>query len=44
MKSNNDYSGQGYLLPEYYSAWANYFVKYDSISLPCRIPIFLLFA
>ncbi len=39
MKSNNDYSGQGYLLPEYYSAWANYFVKYGSIC-PCIYPLF----
>ena len=28
MKSNNDYKGKGYLLPEYYQAWANYFVKF----------------
>ena len=28
MKSNNDYIGEGYLLPEYYQAWANYFVKF----------------
>ena len=28
MKSNNDYKGQGYLLPEYYQAWADYFVKF----------------
>ena len=27
MKSNNDFSGQGYLLPENYQPWANYFVK-----------------
>ena len=28
MKSNNHLNGQGYLLPEYYQAWANYFVKF----------------
>ena len=28
MKSNNDYSGQGYLLREYYQAWADYFVRF----------------
>ena len=28
MKSNNDVIGQGYLLPEYYDAWARYFVKF----------------
>jgi glucosylceramidase len=28
MKSNNDLIGQGFLLPEYYQAWANYFVKF----------------
>ena len=28
MKSNNDYKGEGYLLPEYYQAWADYFVKF----------------
>ncbi|XP_023343121.1 glucosylceramidase [Eurytemora carolleeae] len=28
MKSNNALNGQGYLLPEYYSAWANYFIKF----------------
>ena len=27
MKSNNDYIGVGYLLPEYYESWANYFVR-----------------
>jgi len=27
MKSNNDYIGQGYLLPEYYQVWADYFVR-----------------
>ena len=28
MKSNNEFYGQGYLLEEYYQAWADYFVKY----------------
>eukprot|EP00094_Tigriopus_californicus_P008405 TCALIF_08098-PB protein Name:"Similar to Gba Glucosylceramidase (Mus musculus)" AED:0.13 eAED:0.13 QI:29/0.92/0.8/1/0.92/0.93/15/0/1019 len=28
MKTNNDYTGIGYLKTEYYSAWANYFVKF----------------
>ena len=28
MKSNNNLIGEGYLLPEYYQAWANYFVKF----------------
>lgn len=28
MKSNNDYVGYSHLLPEYYQAWANYFVKF----------------
>ena len=28
MKSNNDYSGQGFLLPEYYQPWADYFVRF----------------
>ena len=28
MKSNNAINGSGYLLPEYYQSWANYFVKY----------------
>ena len=28
MKSNHEVNGKGYLLPEYYSAWANYFVKF----------------
>ena len=27
IKSNKALTGQGYLLPEYYQAWANYFVK-----------------
>ena len=31
MKSNNDYAGQGYLLPEYYQAWADYFVKFLNV-------------
>jgi len=28
MKSNNALNGMGYLLPEYYQSWANYFVKF----------------
>ena len=28
MKSNNLVYGEGYLLPEYYESWANYFVKF----------------
>jgi len=28
MKSNNEFYGQGYLLEEYYQAWADYFVKF----------------
>ena len=28
MKSNKALTGQGYLLPEYYQAWANYFIKF----------------
>jgi len=28
MKSNNALNGEGYLLPEYYQAWANYYVKF----------------
>ena len=28
MKSNNQLNGKGYLLPEYYQAWANYFAKF----------------
>ena len=28
MKSNNALNGQGYLLPEYYQAWADYYVKF----------------
>merc|ERR1711963_1313466 len=28
MKSNNHLNGQGFLLPEYYQAWANYFIKF----------------
>ena len=28
MKSNKNLIGQGYLLPEYYPSWANYFVKF----------------
>ena len=28
MKSNGELTGQGYLLPEYYSTWANYFIKF----------------
>ena len=28
MKSNNALNGIGYLLPEYYQPWANYFVKF----------------
>ena len=31
MKSNNDYAGQGYLLPEFYLAWADYFVKFLNV-------------
>ena len=27
MKSNNAFSGQGYLLQEYYQVWADYFVR-----------------
>ena len=27
MKSNNDLIGLGYLLPEYYQVWADYFVR-----------------
>merc|ERR1719495_1050525 len=28
MKSNNALNGQGYLLPEYYQTWADYYVKF----------------
>lgn len=28
MKSNNAINGEGYLLEEYYEAWANYFIKF----------------
>ena len=28
MKSNDALNGKGYLLPEYYQSWANYFVKF----------------
>ncbi len=28
MKSNNDFAGLGYLLPENYGPWADYFVKF----------------
>lgn len=28
MKSNNALNGQGYLLPEYYQQWADYYVKF----------------
>ena len=28
MKSNHEANGLGYLLPEYYQVWANYFVKF----------------
>ena len=28
MKSNHEVNGKGYLLPKYYSAWANYFIKF----------------
>ena len=28
MKSSNAFNGQGYLLPEYYQVWADYFVRY----------------
>ena len=28
MKSNGELTGQGYLLPEYYPTWANYFIKF----------------
>ena len=28
MKDNNDYSGQGHLLPNLYGVWAEYFVKF----------------
>ena len=28
MKSNNALNGQGYLLPEYYQVWADYYVKF----------------
>lgn len=28
MKSNNALNGQGYLLPEFYQAWADYFVRF----------------
>ena len=28
MKSNHEVNGKGYLLPEYYQPWANYFVKF----------------
>lgn len=28
MKSNNDLIGKGYLMPQYYQSWANYFVKF----------------
>eukprot|EP00095_Tigriopus_kingsejongensis_P004043 maker-scaffold5_size1054832-snap-gene-5.13 protein:Tk04043 transcript:maker-scaffold5_size1054832-snap-gene-5.13-mRNA-1 annotation:"hypothetical protein LOTGIDRAFT_158016" len=28
MKSNNDYVGFSHLLPEYYDAWSNYFIKF----------------
>ena len=29
MKSNNKLYGKGYLLPEYYQVWAEYFVRYN---------------
>ena len=28
MKSNHEVNGKGFLLPEFYPAWANYFVKF----------------
>lgn len=28
MKTNNFYSGIGLLLPKYYQAWANYYVRF----------------
>ena len=28
MKSNNALNKQGYLLPEYYQVWADYYVKF----------------
>lgn len=28
MKSNNELIGKGYLLPQYYETWANYFVRF----------------
>ena len=28
MKSNDELNGKGYLLPQYYQAWANYFIKF----------------
>jgi len=35
MKSNNAFSGQGFLLQEYYQVWADYFVRlpYEYIKL-----------
>merc|ERR1711970_1112178 len=33
MKSNGELNGAGYLLPQYYQAWADYYIKFlDSYS------------
>jgi len=44
MKSNNALNGQGYLLPEYYQTWADYYVKFLDAYLEEGIPMWGLTA